>query len=46
MKRRIKFMSFDDDRKSVTITFNKRYSHLGLGPLQLVKYLLKWAEVK
>ncbi len=46
MKRRIKFMFFNKDRKSVTIVFNKRYSHLGLGPLQLIKYLLKWAEIK
>ena len=40
MKREIVGISYSEDRKSVTIHFNKKYNHIGLGSKKLIKYLV------
>ncbi|KKK86342.1 hypothetical protein LCGC14_2764180 [marine sediment metagenome] len=42
MKREIISISYNEDRKSVTIHFNKKYNHTGLGSKKLIKYLVDW----
>lgn len=42
MKRKIKGITFSKNRKSLTIHFNKKYNHLGLGTLQIIAYLLRY----
>ena len=42
MKREIISISCSEDRKSVTIHFNKKYNHIGLGSKKLIKYLVDW----
>lgn len=42
MKRKIKAINYNPDRKSVTIEFNKGYGPHGLGASQIGELLLKF----